>query len=144
MREFITISTVSITLSKFHVACSPDSIRGGRSSQLVLFWTRTFALVIIFDLALPEERMGVGYSVYFTKEELEEYELVTCLTSADILDLYRKFKLLGGHRAKESAPAGDLERNGEKKAPLKALLSQKEFVYNPFARKHASAERAAA
>ena len=100
--------------------------------------------MIVFDLALPEERMGVGYSVYFTKEELEEYEFVTCLTSADILDLYRKFKLLGGHRAKESAPAGDVERNGEKKAPLKALLSQKEFIYNPFARKHATAERAAA
>ena len=46
--------------------------------------------------------MGIGASA-FTRAELEVYEECTCLTAAEIIELYAKFKSLGGKRAKDEA-----------------------------------------
>ena len=46
--------------------------------------------------------MGIGGSA-FSREELAVYEECTCLSSAEILELYAKFKDLGGSRSKDES-----------------------------------------
>ena len=59
-------------------------------------------------LALPRAEAGSrfpmgGSASTFSQEELDVYEACTCLSGAEILELYEKFTDLGGVRKKDAA-----------------------------------------
>ena len=99
--------------------------------------------------------MGGGQSS-LRREDLEVYEACTCLSGAEILELYEKFTDLGGIRAaasssskvvrgygaelRSAAAGGDAEAGGAasetmtgKKIKKAAFIKQSEFYNNPFA-----------
>jgi len=97
-----------------------------------------------------------GSASTFSQEELDVYEACTCLSGAEILELYEKFTDLGGVRKKDAADErvmkgagahlrlsiGDLEANptGGVAAPedagklvkQEAVINQSELRNNPF------------
>ena len=94
-------------------------------------------------------KMGGGNSV-FKREDLEVYEACTCLSSAEVLELYEKFTDLGGVRASDAesegiarGPGGSLIKatgdggtessgSGGVKAPRDKIIEQPELRNNPF------------
>ena len=56
--------------------------------------------------------MGGGGS-RFTREELDVYEAVTCLSGAEILELHDKFRQLGGEKADDAAVEINVRGSGD-------------------------------
>jgi len=100
--------------------------------------------------------MGASSSApVFSSEELDVYEACTCLSAAEILELYDKFCKAGGERApptshekhlrgrrsdtpqpqRTDAEVGGEDAEGGKKAKIADIVKQKEFLYNPFAQR---------
>jgi len=98
--------------------------------------------------------MGIGASKdapKFTVEELDVYEACTVLSAGELYALLAKFYKLGGVRqtsksaetqfklraSSESALPKDVEAmdgsGGSVKVSMRAIISQPEFAYNPFA-----------
>ena len=89
----------------------------------------------------------------FTEEELDVYEACTCLSAAEILELFSKYQKLGGSRPESTsneshykaqndgipkASEEDMEAAGTvpgavQKVSMAKIIGQPEFAYNPFA-----------
>ena len=111
---------------------------------------RLLAFIPCVQPGLPIALMGIGGST-FSREELEVYESCTCLSSAEVLELYSKFQELGGQRAKDGTDettirgqdghlrlaVPDIEATTTTKdegllATKEAIISQPELRNNPF------------
>lgn len=92
--------------------------------------------------------MGSGHSV-FRREDLEVYEACTCLSSAEVLELYEKFTDLGGQKEQDEESENfargpgaalqvsqDVETGAEQKKGVKVkmakVIDQPELRNNPF------------
>ena len=89
----------------------------------------------------------------FTEEELDVYEACTCLSAAEILELFAKYQKLGGSRPESTSNEShykaqnegipkkseeDMEAAGRiqeavQKVSMAKIIGQPEFAYNPFA-----------